>query len=198
MRDPSPPTSCRDRIAPGHPGSQAIRAGFTVVAGALLALVCSGPARAADDTDAQGVAVATGSGPVATTILAETLQVEEGPGGKEIRRWAPADRLTAGEEIHYTVRVTNPGKDPVSDVVVTKRLPYGVHYLPGTATGPACDVQFSTDGGVTFAKPERAAGGSKKGLRKSPAIEYTHVRWVLRNPLDPGATALLRFRAKFL
>jgi hypothetical protein len=80
---------------------------------------------------------------------------------------------------------------------VTKRLPYGVHYLSGTAAGPACDVHFSADGGNTFAKPDRNAGGSKKGSRKSPAIEYTHVRWILRNPLQPGATALLRFRAKF-
>jgi uncharacterized repeat protein (TIGR01451 family) len=140
--------------------------------------------------------VATGSGPLETAILAETLQVDEGPGGEETRRWAPADRLTAGEEVHYTVRVTNPGKEPVSDIVVTKRLPYGVHYLPGTATGPACEIQFSSDGGVTFAKPER--GTSRKTQRKSPTIEYTHVRWVLGNPLDPGATALLRFRAKFL
>ncbi len=80
---------------------------------------------------------------------------------------------------------------------MTKRLPYGVHYLPGTATGPACEVHFSADGGNTFAKPARSAGGSKQGPRKSPAVEYTHVRWILLNPLQPGATALLRFRAKF-
>lgn len=161
-------------------------------------LVVATPTRAADPEDTQTVAVTTGSGPLETTILAETLQVEEGPGGKEIRRWAPADRLRAGDEVHYTVRVTNPGKQPVSDIVVTKRLPYGVHYLPGTATGPACDVQFSSDGGLTFARPDRNAGGSKKGTRKSSTVEYTHVRWILSNPLDPGATALLRFRAKFL
>ena len=162
------------------------------------ALVAFSPCQAADDdAEAQAVAVATGSGPLETAIVVETLQIEEGPGGKELRRWAPADRLTAGEEVHYTVRVTNPGKEPVSAIVVTKRLPYGVHYLPGTATGPACEVQFSTDGGNTFARPERAAGGSKKGQRKSPAVEYTHVRWILSNPLNPGATALLRFRAKF-
>jgi uncharacterized repeat protein (TIGR01451 family) len=161
------------------------------------ALAFGMPSRAADEAEVQGAAVATGSGPLETAIVVETLQVEEGAGGKEIRRWVPADRLTAGDEIHYTVRVTNPGKQAVSEVVVTKRLPYGVHYLPGTATGPGCEVQFSSDGGNTFAKPERSSGGSKKGARKSPAVEYTHVRWSLSNPLDPGATALLRFRAQF-
>jgi uncharacterized repeat protein (TIGR01451 family) len=161
----------------------------------VCTLALATPAEATDASEAQTAAVATGSGRLETAIVVETLQIEKGPGGKEIRRWVPADRLTAGEEIHYTVRVTNPGDQPVSDVVVTKRLPYGVHYLPGTATGPACEVHFSADGGNTFARPERSAGG--KGTRKPPAIEYTHVRWILQNPLQPGATALLRFRAKF-
>lgn len=161
------------------------------------ALAVIAPCQAADEAESKTAAVATGTGPLETTIVVETLQVDEGPGGKEIRQWVPADRLKAGEEVHYTVRVTNPGKEPVRDVVVTKRLPFGVHYLPGTAAGPACEVEFSTDGGNTFAKPERASGGSKKGTRKLPAVEYTHVRWILTNPLNPGATALLRFRAKF-
>ncbi len=69
------------------------------------ALAVATPCHAADATDAQTAAVATGSGPLETAIVVETLQIEEGPGGKEIRSWAPADRLTAGEEIHYTVRV---------------------------------------------------------------------------------------------
>ena len=47
----------------------------------------------------------------------------------------------------FTTRcVRNPGEAPVSDVVVTKRLPFGVRYHPGSATGPACKVQFSVDG----------------------------------------------------
>jgi len=74
-----------------------------------------------------------------------------------------------------------------------------VRYQPGSATGPACDLEFSIDGGSTFAKPELPRTGSgKKSVRKPPsAPEYTHVRWVLRRPLAPGATALLRFRAVF-
>ena len=101
--------------------------------------------------------------------------------------------------MHYTVRVRNPGEEPVSDVVVTKRLPFGVRYQTGSATGPACDVEFSVDGGSSFVKPELPRTGSgKKSVRKPvPAPEYTHVRWVLRRPLAPGATALLRFRAVF-
>jgi len=146
------------------------------------------------------VAEATGSGPLATSIEVQKLEVSVGPGGQEVRRWVPAERLNAGDEVHYTVRVHNPGKVAVDTIVVTKRLPFGVHYLRGSATGPAAEVQFSIDGGETYATPEtlaRAAGGGKKGPRKPLEKDYTHVRWVLRKPLGPASTALLRFRATF-
>jgi uncharacterized repeat protein (TIGR01451 family) len=146
------------------------------------------------------VAVATGSGALETSIEVQKLGLSAGPGGQEIRRWVPAERLNAGDEIHYTVRVRNPGKQSVETIVVTKRLPFGVRYLRGSATGPAAEVQFSTDGGKTFATPEalaRAAGGGKKGPRKPLENDYTHVRWVFSKPLGPASTALLRFRATF-
>jgi uncharacterized repeat protein (TIGR01451 family) len=159
-----------------------------------------GRALAQDVAEKPNVAAATGSGPLETSIEVQKLEASAGPGGQEIRRWVPAERLNAGDEIHYTLRVRNPGKQAVDTVVVTKRLPFGVRYLRGSATGPAAEVQFSIDGGDTFATPEmlaRAAGGGKKGQRKPLENDYTHVRWVLRKPLGPASTALLRFRATF-
>jgi len=138
-----------------------------------------------DDRAEAPVVVATGSGPLETRIEVQNLVAREGPGGETVRQFVEAGRLEAGEQLYFTVRVTNPGQEPVDDVVVTKQLPYGVDYVPGSAAGPGCRVEFSLDGGVTF---ERASG-------KGP---YTHVRWILEQPLAPGATALLRFRAVFL
>lgn len=159
-----------------------------------LLLLASGPLRAVDERD-PGAAVAQGSGPLEARIVVEMLEVDAGGRGA---RWVPATRLRAGDEVHYTVRVTNPGTELVTDVVVTKRLPYGVHYQRGSATGPACDVLFSRDGGLTFHPPERPpAGSARRAARPLPPADYTHVRWVLQRPLRPGATALLRFRATF-
>jgi uncharacterized repeat protein (TIGR01451 family) len=157
-----------------------------------FALVAAGVGHAQGDVDPQNAAIATGSGPLETSIQVERLLIIPGPGG-EVRHWVAAGKLEAGDEIHYTVRVRNPGKHAVTGVVVTKRLPYGVHYRRDSAVGPACVVQFSADGGVTFAPPERG----KQAARKSGVPSYTHVRWILRQPLSPGATALLRFRATF-
>jgi uncharacterized repeat protein (TIGR01451 family) len=153
----------------------------------------------AQDEDPQTVATATGSGPLETTIVVETLQVDTGPGDQEIRRWAAARRLDAGDEVHYTIKVRNPGEQAVKDIVVTKRLPFGVRYQAGSATGPACKVQFSSDGGATFKAPEptRAATGTRRNARPAAPPDHTHVRWILEKPLAPKATALLRFRAVF-
>jgi uncharacterized repeat protein (TIGR01451 family) len=127
---------------------------------------------------------ATGSGPLETAIVVEKLVTEERPDGSTEKRFVEARKLKAGEQVFYTLRVTNPGQGPVDDIVVTKRLPFGVDYVRGSAVGPACEVELSADNGVTF------TAGNK------PA-DYTHVRWRMRRPLAPGATALLRFRAIF-
>ncbi len=140
---------------------------------------------AQDDPAAAPVIVATGSGPLETRIVVQKLVAREGPGGETVRQFAEARRLEAGEQLYYTIRVTNPGKEPVNDVTVTKQLPYGVDYAPGSAAGPGCRIELSLDGGATF---ERASGKAA----------YTHVRWIFEQPLAPGATALLRFRAVFL
>jgi len=124
----------------------------------------------------------TGSGPLETEILVEALVSEDRADGSEEKRFVEARRLEAGEEIYYTIRVRNPGKEPVTDVVVTKRMPFGVDYVSGSARGPACDVGLSADNGKTY------SSAGKSG-------EFTHVRWVFQRPLAPGATALLRFRA---
>jgi uncharacterized repeat protein (TIGR01451 family) len=168
---------------------------------ALVALVClAAPLGHGQDDGGPAVATVTGSGPLETTIEVQRLEVREDRHGKEIRRWVPASRLNAGDEVHYTVRVRNPGKGPVESIVVTKLLPFGVRFIRGSATGPAAQVQFSLDGGKTFATAEqlsKAAGGGKQGARKPLEGDYTHVRWVLTRPLGPSATALLRFRATF-
>ena len=173
---------------------------FALCLAALTGGWTAGISAAEPDPATQGVAEVTASGPLETTIEVQKLEVREGSAGEEIRQWIAADRLNAGDEIHYTVRIRNAGSQPVDSIVVTKRLPFGVKYLRNSASGPAAVVQFSVDGGRTFATPEalsRAASDGRKSARRALEGEYTHVRWVLSKPLRPSSTALLRFRATF-
>jgi uncharacterized repeat protein (TIGR01451 family) len=132
---------------------------------------------------ATGAAIATGSDVLETEILVEKL-VPADPPARPTAKFVPAGRLEAGDEVHYTIRVRNPGKNPVTDAQVTKRMPFGLQYVAGSATGPSCDIEYSTDGGKSF-------------TRQSSDGDYTHVRWTMRRPLPPESTALLRFRATF-
>jgi len=157
---------------------------LSAIAGCMLLFGLATAALATEpELTAAGAAIATGSDLLETEIVVEKLRPADPP-ARPTARFVPADRLEAGDEVHYTIRVRNPGTNPVTDVQVTKRMPFGLHYLPDSATGPACDIEFSADGGITF-QPRPVAD------------EYTHVRWTLRRPLPPGATALLRFRATF-
>ncbi len=157
---------------------------------AWVALAVAGWPGTAASTEAESAAegpdavVVAGSGPLETQIVVETLRELPLPGGTVERRFVPTQRLEAGQEVYYTIRVTNPGKTAVQDIVVTKRIPLGVDYVRGSAAGPACDVGVSTNGGATF-------------ITGAKGSEYTHLRWTFRRPLAPGATALLRFRAVF-
>lgn len=172
------------RNSPNPPPSRSPRPLTRTLTALALLFVAVAPVLA-QETDIAGTAaaVATGSGALETTIVVEKLE-PPAPPARPHGRFVRAERLEAGDEVHYTIRVHNPGKEPVSEVQVTKRMPFGLHYVPGSATGPACDVEFSGDGGRTFAA-------------RQPGDDQTHVRWTLRRPLPPGATALLRFRATF-
>jgi uncharacterized repeat protein (TIGR01451 family) len=163
---------------------RARRSTAVAMAGLGLALACGSHLAAAQEAEmsAVGAALATGTDLLETEITAETF-VQPARAG-DPPRFTVARRLAAGDEVHYTIRVRNPGQQPVRDVQVTKRMPFGMQYLPGSAAGPASDIEFSTDGGRSFqARPD--------------SDEYSHLRWNLRRPLPPGSTALLRFRATF-
>jgi uncharacterized repeat protein (TIGR01451 family) len=150
----------------------------------LLLLVVGAAVQAQEaEPSVAGAAVATGSDRLETEIVVEKLLAADPP-ARSTARFVPAGRLDAGDEVHYTIRVHNPGKNPVTGVQVTKRMPFGLHYLPGSAVGPASDIEFSIDGGQSFTA-DLADG------------DYTHLRWTLRRPLPPQSTALLRFRATF-
>ena len=86
---------------------------------------------------------------------------EERADGSRRQRFVEARRLVAGEEIYYTIRVRNPGKEPVTDIVVTKRMPFGVAYVTGSAAGPACDVEFSDDNGATYCAGRQSPANSR-------------------------------------
>jgi uncharacterized repeat protein (TIGR01451 family) len=125
-------------------------------------------------------------------LIAE-LRVPRDAGGS---MFVPAVVFGQGQEIDYTVRITNPGMQPIENVTVVQPLPANTRYVAGSATGAGADILFSTDGGQSFARPAALSSTRDPDLPAAPA-EYTHIQWQLRYALAPRAVVLARFRAVF-
>ena len=139
------------------------------------------------------LAVAAEAVELRTQLVAEVRE-STGTPERPTFRLVPATLLSQGQVVYYTVRITNPTPVFANKVQVSQLIPANTTYVPGSAAGPGAEIEFSIDGGQTFARPENLKQAD--GTRAPPA-RYTHLRWTLRNPLAPGATALARFRATF-
>lgn len=114
----------------------------------------------------------------------------------QVYQFIPATRVQQGQEISYTLQIRNPGTAPLDRVSIVRALPLNTRYVAGSANGAGADIQFSVDGGQSFARPSELKSMADP-RRVAATDQYTHIRWQLRHPLAPKAVVLARFRAVF-
>lgn len=128
--------------------------------------------------------------------VAEIEQVTTDERGEKSTRLVPVERIVPGNEVIYTVSATNICDQAAENVVIDNPVPEHMEYVGGSAVGPGTDVTFSIDGGFNFGKAGTLTVANADGTqRRAEPNEYTNIRWVMRNPLKPGAVAFARFRA---
>ncbi|HLF11997.1 MAG TPA: hypothetical protein VJA26_12355 [Gammaproteobacteria bacterium] len=129
-------------------------------------------------------------------IVVETVVEVTGADGQPSTELVPVAAPLPGDEIVYTVTFTNVNAQMAENIRITNPIPAQVRYLADTAFGPGSEVLYSVDGGRTYGLPPElfvtAGDGSQ---RAAEAGDYTHIRWVLKSPLDAGAKGFARFRA---
>ncbi len=132
-------------------------------------------------------------------VVSSTLERIVAPPAGDAATSAPRGSGTVAspaDQVVVTVRFTNAGDDVVDSIRITTPVPADVRYVPNSAAGPGSEVLFSVDNGRSFGRPdELMLAAPDGGVRDADASDYTHVRWVLRAPLDAGATGIARFRA---
>lgn len=131
-------------------------------------------------------------------VLSSTLErITAGPNGDAASVQITSDTVAShADQLIVSVRFTNASDDVVDSIRITSPVPADVQYVPQSAGGPGSDVLFSVDNGRSFGRPEELTLAAADGnVRAADAADYTHVRWVLRAPLDAGATGIARFRA---
>lgn len=130
---------------------------------------------------------------VETLVQKEELFVNEA--GESDKRLIAAEVVVPGETVYYTITFTNVSDETADNVVITNPIAADLVYVDGSGFGPGADMQFSVDGGQTFAGAAELTVIEDGATRSATVRDYTHVRWVLKNNLNAGAQATARFAA---
>ena len=108
----------------------------------------------------------------------------------------PVTTAVPGDQVIYTVTFANQGDEPATGVTVVDPIPDQMRYVAGSASGPGTDITFSVDGGHSFAlAADLEVTATSGAARAARAEDFTHIRWVFRGELEPGAQGVARFRA---
>ncbi|MCH9694493.1 MAG: DUF11 domain-containing protein [Gammaproteobacteria bacterium] len=130
---------------------------------------------------------------VQTLVQKEQAYINEQ--GETDRRLVTADIVVPGETVFYTITFTNVSDESAENVVITNPIAEDLVYVEGSAFGPGTDMQFSIDGGASFANRDELTITEEGVTRPAVARDFTHVRWVMQNTLEAGAQATARFAA---
>ncbi len=129
------------------------------------------------------------------TVVEKVVEVKQQDGASKTEL-VPVDVALPGDEVVYTVSFKNVSKQAADNIRITNPIPSEMRYLPNSAFGPGSEVLYSVDGGLTYGSPkELTVAADSGGRRTADASDYTHIRWVLKAPLDAGAKGFARFRA---
>lgn len=131
---------------------------------------------------------------IKTVVQKHEIVVAEN--GEQEARLVPAETVFPGDEVVYTLAFENTGVEPADNVVITNPLPAELTYVEGSANGSDAVVQFSVDGGRSYATAEELIIEDSDGRRDAEPSDFTHIRWVIGVALMPGEVGLAQFRAR--
>jgi uncharacterized repeat protein (TIGR01451 family) len=139
-------------------------------------------------------AFAQTQGCIVLKSTAETEKEVVNDKGEKSRVLVPAGKVIPGTEVVWTVTANNTCKQASDNVTINNPVPEHMTLVPNSAFGAGSDISYSLDG-QKFAPAGQLTVQENGAARPARADEYKHIRWVFKNPLQPGATAVARFRA---
>ena len=155
---------------------------YTGVLAVLIAL-CSGQSTAQEE----GVIRLTNQ------AFKEVAITNEG-GDVEYKLVEPG-KVLPEDEILYVITFTNTGDQPAGNIVITDPIPNDSLYKKDSAFGAGTVIDFSVDGGKTYDKPENLKTKNAEGVEVVADVDqYTHIRWIYTEPLQPGQEGTVTFR----
>ena len=136
----------------------------------------------------------TGHIDIKTVVQKEAVSIDDT--GERTTELVTAETVVPGDEVVYTVSFSNVSDAPAENVVITNPLPEQLTYVGGSAFGPGADVQFSVDGGESFAAADELSVTEDGFDRPARNEDFTHIRWVMNSDIAPGEHGMAQFRAR--
>ena len=130
--------------------------------------------------------------------VAEVDVVEKNAlGEKEVKRTDVKEaKVVPGDTVIYTTRYVNRSDNTVNNLTITNPVPEHMVYADKSAEGKGARIDYSVDGGKTYAAPDKLSVRDETGkTRPAAAGDYTHIRWIITTPVAPGGTGSVSFRA---
>lgn len=167
-----------------------------IIAAEAKRMMKTGMILAAAAVGVSGPAAAQDPGRLDVQTVVEKAAAAPDQDGQQRTRLGALDAAMPGDQLIYTVIFTNISGQSADDVKVTHPIPEEFRYVRNSAVGPGADISYSIDHGASFAAADalvvQLADG---GQRPAMPDDYTHIRWILKNPLEAGARGFARYRA---
>ncbi|MDX1515255.1 MAG: hypothetical protein R3288_00370 [Woeseiaceae bacterium] len=142
-----------------------------------------------------GTAIAQAPGHLNVNTTVQKEVVVENEDGEKVRYLVPASTVVPGERVVYTITFENVGDEAAENVVITNPIAESLTYVAGSASNGTMRVEFSIDGGKTFAPASELTVVDGDDERPATTKDYTHVRWVMQSELQVGAKGSASFAA---
>jgi uncharacterized repeat protein (TIGR01451 family) len=144
-----------------------------------------------------GLAWAQSQNPLKITLSDALVDLPEGR--KAERDSTGSLRSMPGDIVRYTLMAENTGAQSAHNIEVVDPIPFGTEYVAGSATGEGSAIFYSVDGGNTYSRQPMIDVRDEQGrvVRKpAPASMYTHVKWVITQPMQPREKRALQLMVR--
>ena len=135
-------------------------------------------------------------GHIQLTSVAEIEQEVFNDEGKKVVKRMPATKVMPGTEVIFTTRYENVSQQKAENAVISNPVPEHMLYKAYSASGAGTRITYSIDNGKSFNIPAKLfvydASGRQFAARPQ---DYTHIRWEISKPLQPGEKGEVSFRA---
>lgn len=130
----------------------------------------------------------------AKQVVEKEVVVRAANGAETVKR-QPADKVTPGETVIYSIKYRNDAGEAASDIVLVMPVPKEVAYVEGSVSGDDTSVAFSADGGKTYVARGRLTVEEGGSTRPARGDEITHIRWTLAAPVPAKGEGEVSYKA---